>query len=367
MKKSESLRFFKNKMSSRVGTYAISTINYDTWMNDPIVNVTPKGKKGKPAKEIINPIFQECSEYTDDPFWKTKFTSAAIGKFPPKFSYHDGVLFYKRGARTITMEVKNQAESVINECIDFFRANGGIFSPLDEKISIESRQNKALLNEQRPPLEWSKINKKIKECLISYYITNLSKAMSLAPNESAQLLKVIRCGISYKLFGRQNIRLTDTKIYTIDGLLWDNENRQFYIDPTLTPVLSRSSKSSKTLSSDNSDITNITEKDRIPQFSTKWIKYIDSLDKKVDRTSKRIHRNKNIMSAIPSPVVSQPRIKLNIINDANNYSSPVSTVTSPLTSTLTSNVTSSTEDDDYDSYDSDYDSSYDSDYDSDCE
>ena len=339
-------------MSNRVGTYAISTINYDTWMNDPIVTPSPKGKKGRPAKEIINPIFHQFAEQTDDPFWKNKLASAAIGKFPPKFSYHDGILNFKRGARTVSIELTNLEENGLHECLEFFRGNGGIFSPMDEKVCVQSRQNKAILNEERPPLEWSKINKKIKECLVSYYVTNLTKNMELSPNESSQLLKVIRCGISYKLFGKHNIKLTDTKIYKIDGLLWDNEKRLFYIDPTLTPISSRGS--SKQSNTDNLD-TPIIEKDRIPQFSTKWAKYIDLLDKKVDRTSKRIIRNKSVIHPPIAAVQSQPRIKLNIIQDNN-----IKFDTTPTNSSTTDRGSST----DYDSYESDYES-YDSDYDSD--
>lgn len=341
-------------MSNRIGTYAISTINYNDWMNAPIVNVTTKGKKGKPVKEIVNNIFQECSEITDDPFWKGKFEMAAIGKFPTKFSYHDGSLFYKRGAKTITVDVDNDPQIAANQCIDFFRTNGGIFSPTDEKVSIEAHQNKLLINEQRPPLEWSKINKKIKECLVSYYVKNLTTIMSLSPTESVQLLRTIKGGISYKLFGKHNIQLTDTKIYIIGGLLWDDEKRKFYIDPTLTPVVSRSTKSKK--SSSETAEGGSKDKDRVPQFSTKWVKYIDTLDKKIDRTSKRIDKNKSISYPIlTSQLLSQPRIKLNIIQNGDNYTGP--------TSGSVDETTSST-DDEYDYYDSDNDS-YDSDYESD--
>lgn len=275
---------------ARVGSYAILTVGFDSWMSEPVVTASQKNKKVKGGnKEIIHKIFADCTVVINDPFWIEKFQNAAIGKFPQKFSYHDGILTYRKGARCITVELGDNPYEAAALSTEFFRTHGGIFSPIDEQNSLEMQYSRAQSGLSRPDLKWEDASKKIQECMISYYIMDMKQQMWLSDREVERLRQCIRLGISGKYFGKQNIRLENNRIHSIDGLLWNYEQRDFYINPELKPNVVRSYARKK----DGSTRIDASEKDTIPQFSVKWGKYVDYLDEKVARHNRHQRRMLN--------------------------------------------------------------------------
>lgn len=271
-------------LGGRVGTYAISTVDFDSWMNEPVVNSPMKTRKVRGNKEVIHRIFADCAKVVLDPFWIDKFNNAAIGKFPSKFSFNDGILTFRKGTKNPSIEVSNNPAEAAIACMEFFRSNAGIFSPLDEQNSAQLQHARSHGDQQQ--LSWADANKKVQECMLSYYVADMKRVMTLKDSEAEQLRQTIRLGISNKYFGKHNIRVEGNRIHTIGGLVWNNESREFYIDPELKPVSSRPYSRKK----DGPPAIDPSQKDMIPQFSLKWKKYVESLDKKIIQNSRRQRR-----------------------------------------------------------------------------
>lgn len=274
-------------VTGRVGTYAISIFDFESWVNEPTVQVAPRSRKTKGAKQMINKIFNDCAEIIDDQFWADKFRSAAYGTFPRGFSFHDDILIYSKGAKTQTLEVSGNPYEAAYACMEFFRSNAGIFSPTDEKQSSELQylRSQSVLTQEK--LTWGNINKKMQECMLSNYITYMKEMMNLCTKEMEQLREIIKMGILNKYFGKTNITVDNNRIFSIDGLLWNSDKREFYINPELKPIITRTYNRKK----DGPPSINQNQKDTIPQFSIKWDKYIKILEKKQSAYTRRIRRS----------------------------------------------------------------------------
>lgn len=273
-------------ITGKVGSYAISTVEFDSWTTSPIVQTPHRTRKSRAAKEIIYKIFADCSAVITDPFWADKFNSAAVGKFPKGFSFHDGVLQFKKGAKCPTLEVSNNSYIAAPACMEFFRSNGGLFSPIDQQNSMELQfaRSQAVSNQQQ--LTWEDANTKIQECLLSNYVVDMKKLMALSNSEIEQLRQTVKLGIINKFFGKHNIRVENNRIHSFMGLLWNDQTRTFFIDPELKPVARRTYDRDK----DNASAVDPSQKDTVPQFWTKWLKYLDSVDKKINRNDRRLRR-----------------------------------------------------------------------------
>jgi len=269
-------------IDGRVGSYAISTLDLNSWMNGATFQPQQKIKKTRGTKEIIHKIFADCAEVIDDPYWITKFNNISIGKFPPKFSYNDGVLTYRKGTKYQTLNVSENAYEASHACIEFFQTNGSIFSSTDEQNASDQQRKRAEETSNKEPLTWATATKKDHECLISYYTMGMQKLMELTELEVEQLRQTLRLGISNKFFGKHNITVENNRIQAVNGILWNPESRKFYIDKDLKPdnVRVYSHKKSHTAG------INSNQKDMIPQFDLKWNKYLEALNKKCQRSEK---------------------------------------------------------------------------------
>src|SRR5690606_13334153 len=111
--------------------------------------------------------------------------------------------------------------------MNFLRSNGSITSPLDKQNYMDYCSN--IVN--TTVLTWSSLNKRMQECILSYYIIDKKDELNLKVNETEQLRKVIKMGIFNKIFGKHNIDMKDNRIQNIEGLIWDEEQRIFSINP----------------------------------------------------------------------------------------------------------------------------------------
>lgn len=273
-------------IGGNIGSYAISTIDLNSWMNEPIVQAPQRTRKTRGVKEVVNRIFAECATIINDPFWIEKFKLAATGKFPQKFSFHDGSLIHKKGARCHSIEVSNNPYEAAYACMDFFRFHGGLFSQMDEQNSLALQHDRAQAAHNQQQITWGDVNKKTQECMLSHYIMDMKGLMTLNDYEIEQLRQTIRLGIGNKFFGKHNIRVENNRIHSIEGLLWNNDQRNFYIHPDLKPLVTRTYTRNK----GGPEAIDPSQKDMIPQFGVKWNKYIEMIEKKVSRHQRRQRR-----------------------------------------------------------------------------
>ncbi len=262
-------------LHSKVGSVSIATVNFNSWVNTPVVASVAKSRKTK-VKEVVNEIFIECAKVTEDPFWIEKFNLAAVGKFPTNFYYYDGTLTYRKGTKNNKIVMSPNIREAAFSFMKFLRDNKSIFSPLDGQLTLDTQFNRiksSSLNVQL--LTWETADKKTKECLISYYIIDMSKLMNLTAEQGNQLREVIHVGIFSNKFDKNNITLERDRIFLIGGLLYDPHNAVFYIDPNLTPSTNRSYQKKK--------VTSNMPKDTIPKFDITWKKYINKYIEQIDK------------------------------------------------------------------------------------
>lgn len=258
-------------IQTTIGSRAISTVDFDSLI--PAQNLS-KIKKTKAAKECVNKIFADAATVIKDEFWIEKLNLASLGKFPRGFSYKDNILYHKKGARTQTVDISNNPYEAASAFMEFLRNNGGIFSQQDEENSILLQYTRSQSEIEHINLTWGDCNKKLKSCLISNYVIDMKKIMNLSDEEGEQLKSTIKTGVSCKLVIKTDIFVDNNRIQSINGLLWNEEKRIFYIDPSIKPKASRSySRKSET------PIILASEKDTIPQFGNKWEKYLEHLEK----------------------------------------------------------------------------------------
>lgn len=273
-------------VSTKVGSFAISTIDYDLWAQTPVTTTAQNNRKIKAAKQVVNPIFAACATIITDPFWSGRFTSASVGTFPKGFSYHDDILSYRKGARSYTLEVSKNVHEAAPACTEFFRVYGGIFSPTDQSNSFDLQVEHAQSAENQEELTWAAANKKLQECLINNYLSTMTQVMSLTTKETDQLRQTVKMGISHKYFGKENITVANNKICAVGGLLWNPDLREFYINPELKPIVTRSYARKK----EGPAAVESTQKDTVPQFIAKWDKYLKILEKKESSYVRRVRR-----------------------------------------------------------------------------
>lgn len=295
--------------NGKIGSYAISTVDFSSWTNNAVNSANPKTKKTRGTKEVVNKIFADYVEILDDSFWKEKFKNASIGKFPTKFSYKEGSLCFKKGQKVHTLQVPKNISEGANACMDFFRTHGGFFSPDDIRKSAEEqkRHNEEIVVQE---LTWANANKKCQECLISYYVLTTKENMKLTNSEMEQLRETINLGVVDKFFGKHNIIVKNKRIHIIEGLLWNSEKRQFYIGPDVKqmPVRGYTRKKHGPPAVDPS------LKDTISNFGTNWCKYLDLLDKKWDKEKKH-ERNLIMKQNIDDGITTSPHVD----NTTNSY------------------------------------------------
>lgn len=268
----------------------MTVINLDDWANQqkPVQTVKVRKTRGS-NKEVKHKIFADCAMVINntigDKFWVDKLTLASVNKFPKGFSYNDGLLFYRKGAKNLSIEISSNPYEAAYASIDFLRTHAGLFSAMDQQNSLILQQQRA--QETAQNITWGEANKKVQECMLSNYIVEMKNIMNLSPLEMKQLKQTIKLGISGKMLGKHNINVENNNVRSIDGLLWNSNTREFYLSPDLKPINTRSYSRSK---KSNNIIIDPANKDTVPQFNFKWNKYLDAMDKKIARNNKRTRR-----------------------------------------------------------------------------
>lgn len=308
-------------IEQQVGSYAIATFNFDEWAKGESNSVNIKSAKKRGVKEVIHKVFADCAEITKDPYWSEKFRLASYGKFPRGFTYANGYLCHKKGSKIDKIDISNNIYETAEACVEFFRNKTGLFSPLDVKTSTDNEIERS--KQTSTEISWS-LNKKVQQCLLSNFIIKNKNLLQLSTQEVEQLRETLKVGISNKLFDKNNIIIVGHSIIKIDGLCWNPETRLFFTDPTLKP-----SSSGRSYSRPKEFVISSGDKDKIPQYTLRITKYLDTLEKKIalfEKTHKRVIVNNSANKTVP-------RLQLDITS-----SSIVSTLVSTNNDTLINKI-----------------------------
>ena len=226
----------------RVGSYAqTSSSNSRPWTKKRN-NPTRKTKK----KKVLHPIFTQCAKLTTDRFWKNLFEKASFGKFLRGYTINREYLIYKRGSKSDSVFIPNSPHEAYSVCVSFFQSTANIYSDEDLK-KIREEQRLIQLQEQLREKTWSKTLKRQKEVLIEAYIFDLKKKYSLGVEQGKKLEDLIKIGLLYNYFNKDNIILDNGIISDIKGLKYDETKGEFTTLTEMKPKTNKSSSKSRKL------------------------------------------------------------------------------------------------------------------------
>ena len=265
-------------MNGKVGSYATTSIDFNTWFKDEQnVKMAPKNKKQKTKKKIVYPILAEFSYLTTDVFWSKKLTMWANGKIPKYFSITEQAIVFNKEDQIVTYEFTHNDIVDAKACIHFFKTYGGYFSKKDECEEIVEYSSAPSPDYPTETIDkqWSQIDKNMQEIMIKNYVYNIAAVLSLTTKESNLLLQTVKLAVYSKNFNKNNIIIEHEKIITISNLMWDKETRTFKADYNIP----------KTLKKRDEELIDL-PKDMIPQYNSKIEKYYESYEKKYTRYTK---------------------------------------------------------------------------------
>lgn len=184
-------------------------------------------------RTIEHPIFEEAMIYTSDEFWRKKMMLAARGKFPSGFSFKGGFLYHKRKkGKTTSVAISPIPQQALRDFIDFVHTTG-IYSDIDlahDKLNAEIMSSG---DETQVPQRWSQVPKKMRPILVDEYVSLINTNYKLTREQAYSLHKCAHFGVKVKIFDKNNITLSNGKILTIYGIVYDETTGLFTIDQQL--------------------------------------------------------------------------------------------------------------------------------------
>ena len=210
-----------------------------TWMNKPTKRVV---KKKRPEKSIIYNAIAVCSdinELTDgDPFWTKILNDFSRGKPPAKgFTYDNDSVKYKRKSIQLS-SIDDDMERTL-ALIHFIRENGKLFSDIDREQS--TLRMDAWSEASSHDVTWKiySRNKKMRDQLLSYYISSLKTEYKLDKLQTFKVRALILEGVKDGRINETNIIINENAIVGINGLIANRGTKEFSLDPALRAKLKK--------------------------------------------------------------------------------------------------------------------------------
>lgn len=182
-------------------------------------------------KPVINQIFEDASNYTEDPFWINKLQRAARGYFPKGFTYIGNNLCHLEKNKYTKVNVPHVHSLACKTFIEFLNQQKGIVSDTDlERLDKDLGSMKIESNKQ---IDWSKLSAKAKKNSIEQFILKITSEKSLDRYQSSNLKNIINIGLKSKIINAKTIVIVNAEITSIDGLIYDETLKKFYMSHKL--------------------------------------------------------------------------------------------------------------------------------------
>ena len=259
------------------GSYAVTTVYSMPWLSKKSNTIHKPKTRQKKEKPILHPIYEKCSQVTQDPFWISIMRECARGKFPRCCYIKHGSIIYRRGNKTERLDVDDpeDPEEVFYRTKDFFRRKVGLVSNLDKEI-LQKEEEEKLADKINQEFQWKNIKvSRVKEMLVTEYVSDLSQKCGFDEHDKDELYTLVKLGLMLKCFGKEDIEMENGKITYIHGLV-QNEDGYFEIDPAYMKKAPKNKISGLGIEKEN-------DKPAISYIKL-WQKYLESLDKKTNKT-----------------------------------------------------------------------------------
>ena len=167
---------------------------------------------------VMYPKFFDCSQLTDDIFWKSVFEELAYGRCPYG-TYITRDFFccnFKNKEFSYKIDIEKDADVLYNDILTLLTKKFGLMSNVDkvEKRKRFRELEQTIQAEQEK--DWDQIKKKnIKHFLIYKYIINNQKRYKLSTTKIRFLLSIIVLGL---LFKNIDVKCKDAGIKKIEGI-----------------------------------------------------------------------------------------------------------------------------------------------------
>ena len=214
-------------------------------------------------KEIIYPIFLECSQYITDKFWENIFEDLAYGKAPYGTYISKGSLTCKYKDKEFIYKIeKKNAKLLYNDVYLLLTKKLGLLShqdKLNKKIDFQNIEDE--IKEGRK--NWNSIKKKnSNDLLIENYVITMKNKYFLSMKQSKYLLSIIFIGMVLKIITVKDIDYSDGVINKIESISFENKKIIF----------------EKDIYDLKFNISNIVIEDK-NLMSVNWTRYLDGLRK----------------------------------------------------------------------------------------
>jgi hypothetical protein len=214
-------------------------------------------------KDIIYPIFLECSQFITDKFWDNIFEDLAFGKAPYGTYISKGSLTCKYKDKEFIYKIeKKDPEILYNEVYVLLTKKLGLLSHQDKinkKIDFQNIEDE--IKEGRK--NWNSIRKKnIKDLLIENYVITMKNKYLLTIKQAKYLLSIIFIGMIFKIISVKDIEYRDGIINKIEGINF--KKKEIILEKDIYDV--------------KYNISNILIEDK-NLMSLNWEKYLETLKK----------------------------------------------------------------------------------------
>jgi len=194
-------------------------------------------------KEIIYPIFLECTQYTPDVFWQNIFEDLGYGITPYGTYFSKDYLCcnYKKKEFNYKIE-KKESNILFKEVYNILSKKLGLLSQtqkIERKKDFVDFEDK--IKDSRKT--WNDIRKKnIKELLIEQYAVKMKNKYSLSIKQSRKLFKVIIIALVLKIITTSDIHYENGNILKINGINFEPkkiifERNLYKIDFNFSPTI----------------------------------------------------------------------------------------------------------------------------------
>jgi hypothetical protein len=169
-------------------------------------------------REIIYPIFLECSELSCDTFWKNIFEDLAYGQTPYGTYISKGFFCcsYKNKEFSYKIE-KNDVQELFSDIQELCK-RVGILS-YEDKIQKKIDFKNAESDMKGIRMKWCSIRKKnLKDFLIENYVIRMKKEYNLDYKQAKYLNYVIFIAMIFKIITIKDIEYEEGEIKNIQGI-----------------------------------------------------------------------------------------------------------------------------------------------------
>ena len=175
-------------------------------------------------REIIYPMFLECSDYCNDNYWKNIFEDLAYGQTPYGTYISKGFFCCNYKNKEFSYKIEKKDSKKLFEDISALCKKIGLLSHNDKiqkKIDFRNLEND--IKEDRE--KWCNIRKKnLKDFLIENFVINMKKKYNLDTNQSKYLNYVIFLSMIFKIIGMKDVNYEDGEIKSIKGISFTDKN-----------------------------------------------------------------------------------------------------------------------------------------------